>query len=609
MAHHSTQDAVEDLERSGQLIRVVQEVDPHLELAELQRRLYACKAPAVLFERVKGTPFPVLANLYGTVDRARFLFRHTLSVVEALVQAKGDPLSILHKPGLLPKLPFAGLNALPRKKSTGPVFQGHTTLAQLPQIISWPQDGGAFITLPQVLSADPLNPSIFKSNMGMYRVQISGNDYVPNQECGMHYQIHRGIGVHHLRAIEKGEPLKVTIAVGGPPAHAFASVMPLPENMPEVAFAGLLAGTPFRYTNQNGWIIPLDADFCILGTISQEQKEEGPFGDHLGYYSLRHLFPLMKVNAVHHRRNAIWNFTSVGRPPQEDTTFGDLIHEITGDAVCLVLPGVKQIHAVDAAGVHPLLLAIGSERYIPYQQREPMEILTQANALLGFGQVSLSKYLFIVAAEDDQTLNARHVEVYIRHVLQRIDLKRDLHFQTSTTIDTLDYSGTAVNHGSKLVIAAAGTVRRALGDEQDLKSLSLPDGFSNPRMVIPGVMVLEGSPWRSYSDAEQQMQRLSEAFSEWEYREAWPWVSVVNSSAQARALHDWLWVTFTRSNPSHDIYGVHSAVQNKHWQCEAPLIVDARIKAHHAPALEQDPAVVRKADSWFTEGAPFAKFG
>lgn len=608
--HRSTRDAVKDLEQSGQLIRVAQEVDPHLELAELQRRLYERKAPAVLFERVKGTVFPVLANLYGTVERTRYLFRHTLQTVEALVQAKGDPQILLRNPRLWPRLPLAGLDAWPRKSSHGSVLRHSCSLSSLPQIVSWPKDGGAFVTLPQVLSLDPDSRSILRSNLGMYRVQISGNEYIANEECGMHYQIHRGIGVHHSKALRRGETLKVCIAVGGPPAHAFAAVMPLPEGMPEVAFAGLLAGTPFRYAQRDGWTIPLDADFCILGEIGSELKPEGPFGDHLGYYSLQHPFPLVRVKAVYHRPDAIWPFTAVGRPPQEDTTFGEMIHEITGSAVSSVLPGIRQIHAVDAAGVHPLLLAIGSERYAPYLQREPLELLTQAHALLGFGQVSLAKFLFIAAGEDDATLNAHQVERYFQHILERVDFSRDLHFHTSTTIDTLDYSGTSVNHGSKLVIAAAGPVRRTLGREiVDSESLHLPVGFVDMRMVFPGVLAIQAGPWHSQQQAEFEMQSLAAVLAHWPERERWPLITVVDSSEFVAAkLGNWLWVTFTRANPSHDVHGVASHIQNKHWQCQAPLLMDARQKAHHAPLLEQDPAVMVRADRWFAAGGPFAIF-
>jgi 4-hydroxy-3-polyprenylbenzoate decarboxylase len=323
-------------------------------------------------------------------------------------------------------------------------------------IKNWSKDGGAYITLPIVLSYDVDNPSIFKTNLGMYRIQLTGNRYKLNEEIGLHYQIHRGIGIHHKKAIENQKPFKVSIFVGGPPAHMIAAVMPLPEGLPEVAFAGALANRRFRYSYIDEYFISSEADFCIIGEIQNFLLPEGPFGDHLGYYSLKHPFPVLKIKNVYCRNNAIWPFTVVGRPPQEDTIFGKMIHELTESMIPVSLPGVKNVHAVDEAGVHPLLLAIGTERYIPYlpkKEQQPMEILTQANAILGFNQLSLAKYLFIVA-EEKETPNIYDTKKFIRYLLERIDFERDLHFITNTTIDTLDYSGSKLNIGSKVIFAA-----------------------------------------------------------------------------------------------------------------------------------------------------------
>jgi 4-hydroxy-3-polyprenylbenzoate decarboxylase len=353
--------------------------------------------------------------------------------------------------------------------------------------------------LPQVYSEDPGQPGLMKSNMGMYRVQISGNDYDSKSEVGIHYQIHRGIGVHHKTANELKKPFRVNVFVGGNPAMTVAAVMPLPEGMSELTFAGALAGHRIPMVkNPNGASIYANADFCISGTVMPEAtKPEGPFGDHLGYYSLTHEFPLMKVDAVYHRTGAIWPFTVVGRPPQEDTVFGELIHELTGPVIPTVLPGVKEVNAVDASGVHPLLLAIGSERYVPYQQTaQPQELLTQANAILGQGQMSLAKYLWILDEAAAPSLKLRDIETFFVKMLERVDWTRDLHFQTKTTIDTLDYSGSGFNTGSKLVVAAAGQGIRDLPTEIP-SALSLPDGFSNPRLCLPGALAVTGPKFGS----------------------------------------------------------------------------------------------------------------
>ena len=229
------------------------------------------------------------------------------------------------------------------------------------------------MTLPLVYTEDPNRPGPAKSNLGMYRVQLAGNEYVPNREAGLHYQIHRGIGVHHAAAIARGEALRVNVAVGGPPALSVAAVMPLPEGLPELAFAGALGGRRIALVAPDGGLpMPAEADFVIQGTIDPHvRKPEGPFGDHLGYYSLKHDFPVLSVSRVYHREGAIWPFTSVGRPPQEDTSFGAFIHELTGPVIPSVVAGVDSVHAVDAAGVHPLLLAIAHERVCSLRRGSP----------------------------------------------------------------------------------------------------------------------------------------------------------------------------------------------------------------------------------------------
>ncbi|WP_020472077.1 UbiD family decarboxylase [Zavarzinella formosa] len=615
MGHRNLQNCVDDLRRHGQLAEINAEIDPQLEMAEIQRRAYAAKAPALLFNRVRGCAFPMLANLYGTLERTRFLFRDTLDIVERMVRLKIDPAEALRKPwkhlGLLP----AALHTLPKFRRSGPVMSHRTTLRELPQLKCWPDDGGAFVTLPLVYTEDPRRPGWRKSNLGMYRVQLSGNEYAPDAECGLHYQIHRGIGVHHAAAIERGERLPVNVIVGGPPALTLSAVMPLPEGLPELIFAGALGGRRVAMIRgdrtTNGLPIPAEADFCISGWINpHETKPEGPFGDHLGYYSLTHQFPLMRVDAVHHRPDAIWPFTVVGRPPQEDTSFGELIHQLTGDAIPAVLPGVKAVHAVDAAGVHPLLLAIGSERYAPYEQRtRPRELLTQANAILGQGQLSLAKYLLIVARQDNPDLNIHHIDEFLRHLLERIDWTTDLHFQTQTTIDTLDYSaGMGLNAGSKVVWAAVGPKRRELGHSLP-SEINLADGFTDPKVVLPGIVAIQGPPNRQVRNSGEypdDLRRLTDSIERqstlWN---GFPLITVVDDSAfAARTLNNWLWMTFTRSDPASDIVGAFPQMFRKHWGCRGPLVIDARLKPHHAPPLIEDPAVSRRVDELASRGGP-----
>ncbi len=503
-------------------------------------------------------------------------------------------------------VPLTGLRMLPRLTRRGPVTANRCQVSDLPQLKCWPEDGGAFVTLPQVLSADPAAPeSLMRVNLGMYRVQLSGNQYESN-EVGLHYQIHRGIGVHHRAALDRHEPLPVAISVGGSPAMTLAAVMPLPEGLTELTFAGALSGRRVRMIRGDHAPTYADADFAIVGRIDPaETKPEGPFGDHLGYYSLQHPFPVMKVDHVWHRDGAIWPFTVVGRPPQEDTTFGQLIHELTDPIIPSVIPGVKAVHAVDASGVHPLLLAIGSERYMPYlNEPEPQELLTQANAILGNGQLSLAKYLWITDDPGDE-LDIHDVGRFLRHVLARSDWRRDLHFQTRTTIDTLDYSGSGLNKGSKLVIAATGKPQRDLPSELP-SELSLPDGFREPQVVMPGVLAIQAP---AYRDDREDLERFTESFCDDSPINLFPLVTLVDDSEFSSAsFNNWLWVTFTRSNPAVDVTGIGAKTVDKHWGCRGSLVIDARIKPWHAPPLVEDVNIAAQVDARATRGGPLAAY-
>jgi 4-hydroxy-3-polyprenylbenzoate decarboxylase len=593
MGYSSLAECVNDLEKHGHLIRIKEQVDPYLEMASIHLRVYEQQGPALLFENIKGSKFPAVSNLFGTLERSKFMFRDSLANVEQLVGLRSDPIKAIKNPIKTAGAGLTALSALPLKQSFFKSTFKKTTISALPQIVNWPMDGGPFITMPQVYTEDIEKPGILNANLGMYRIQLAGNEYIQDQEIGLHYQIHRGIGVHQSKANKLGKPLKVSIFVGGPPSHPLAAVMPLPEGLSEMTFAGALGNRRFRYFyDEEGFCISADADFVITGTVyPNENKPEGPFGDHLGYYSLTHPFPLMKVHNVYHRDNAIWSFTVVGRPPQEDTSFGALIHEITGSALPKEIHGLKEVNAVDAAGVHPLLFAIGSERYTPFlTERRPQEILTISNHILGKNQLSLAKYLFIAAREDNEQLTTHHLQEFLMHVLSRMNFRRDLHFHTQTTIDTLDYTGTGLNAGSKVVFAAAGPVKRTLQAEMPA-GMNLPKGFTDPRLAMPGVITLK---MEAYTTAEQTVSDVSSLEDALQDRDLSGIAMIVlcdDSAFAALNINNFVWVTFTRSNPAADMYGIRTATHDKHWGCEGPVIIDARKKPHHAPELIKDPVV------------------
>jgi 4-hydroxy-3-polyprenylbenzoate decarboxylase len=612
MSYSSTEECINDLEKNGHLLRITEEVDPNLEMAAIHCRVYDMQGPALFFENVKGSKFRAVSNLFGTLERSKFIFRDSIKKVETLVEAKRNPMAIIKNPLSAVGAGVAALSALPLKSILSkPVNYGRATISELPLIKNWPMDGGAFVTLPIVYTEDADKPGIMNSNLGMYRIQLNGNEYDLNKEIGLHYQLHRGIGVHQTKWNKLGKPMKVSIFVGGPPAHAVAAVMPLPEGLSEVVFGGVLANRNFRYFyDRDGFCISSDADFVITGyAFPNDNKPEGPFGDHLGYYSLKHDFPLLKVKNVYHRKNAIWPFTVVGRPPQEDTSFGALIHEITGPVLPSEIPGLKQVNAVDAAGVHPLLFAIGNERYTPYKKNpRPSELLTIANHILGKGQLSLAKFLFIASESDNIKLNTHPEEEFLVHILERINLERDVHFYTNTSIDTLDYSGDGLNTGSKVVFAAVGEPIRTLG--KTLPTIEISSEFLlNLKVALPGVLIVETKQFESYYTTKIEIEKIKEILKEAlkdELKE-FPLIVIADDANFVSAtLNNFLWVTFTRSNPSHDIYGIDEKIEYKHWSCKN-LVIDARIKPQHAPELIKDTKTEKIVDRLFDKGGSLYK--
>ena len=603
MSYPSLEACLLDLEKAGHLVRIKEEVDPNLEMAAIHLRVYEMGGPAILYENVKGSKFRAVSNLFGTLERSKYIFRHSLDSVKKLIQLRNNPIDALKHPLDNFTAGLAAIKALPLKNPINkPVKYQEINISDLPLIKHWKNDGGAFVTLPQVYTEDIDKPGIFNANLGMYRIQLTGNDYVLNKEIGLHYQLHRGIGVHQTKANKKGQPLKVSCFVGGPPSHSVAAVMPLPEGISEMTFAGLLGSRRFRYTYEDGFCLSTDADFVITGEVyPNENKPEGPFGDHLGYYSLQHPFPLMRVHKVYAKKDAIWAFTVVGRPPQEDTSFGQLIHEITGDAIPQEIPGLKSVHAVDAAGVHPLLLAVGSERYTPYTPtKQPAELLTIANHILGTGQLSLAKFLFITGS-DNEHIDAQDTLSFMTYLLERINLTRDVHFYTNTTMDTLDYSGTGINSGSKVVFAAYGDKIRELSNEVPAVFNGL-QGFGDAHLAMPGVVCITAPAYANAAEAASQMNALDAQLSGAPLEGVAIIVVCDDANFTAASLNNYLWVTYTRSNPSHDMYGIGSFTQNKHWGCKGPLVIDARIKPHHAPVLIKDEAVEKHVDRLFEKG-------
>ncbi len=597
MAFSSLEQFVQRLEQMGELKRISYPADPHLEITEICDRVVKGRGPALLFERPKGYDIPLLTNAFGSRKRMSAALgvddlEDVARRLEDLIgRAMRMPRTLGDKVGLGGALLGVAATAPPRKVSDGPckevIVRNKPSLDFIPIQTCWPDDGGPFITLPLVITRHPVSG---KRNVGMYRMQK-----YDSCTTGMHWQLHKS-GAEHSR-VSPG-PFPVAVCLGGDPCLTYAATAPLPPDVDELLFAGWLRQKPVELVKceTSDLEVPATSDIVLEGYVDPaDQRPEGPFGDHLGYYSLAHPFPVLKVEQVFHRKDAIWPFTVVGRPPQEDTSFGAIIHEITGPIIPTVVHGVHAVHAVDAAGVHPLLLAIGSERYTPFaQRRRPQELLTSANAILGQGQLSLAKFLLIIAKEDAPDLDIHDIRRFFTHLLERIDWSNDVHFQTRTTIDTLDYSGSGLNEGSKVVLAAVGAPRRKLPTELP-SDLRLPEGFTDPRMCLPGVLAITSRDRKGVED-------FCAFYQPSDPINGFPLIVLVDDSEfVARTLNNFVWVTFTRSSPAADIAGIGAFTSQKHWGCTGSLVIDARIKPHHAPPLVEDPEVTRRVDAL---GAP-----
>jgi len=575
------------LRREREVIEITAPVDPHLEVAEIHRRVIAAGGPALLFGNVKGSRYPIVTNLFGTARRIELAFgRRPLEFVKQAVRAAHE---------LLPPTPeklwsfrgFAldGLKVGLSRRGSGPVMEAMESpadLSQLPVITSWPEDGGPFITLPLVYTEHPHERS---HNLGMYRMHV-----YDGQTTGMHWQIQKGGGFHYSVAEREGHSLPVTVFLGGPPALMLAAIAPLPENLPELLLASLLMGGRIPRVPDPRGAYPLlaEAEFALAGEVRpHERRAEGPFGDHYGYYSLAHDFPAFNVQRVFHRRDAIYPATVVGKPRQEDFFIGDYLQELLSPLFPMVMPSVRDIWSYGETGFHSLAAAVVHERYA-------REALVSAFRILGEGQLSLTKFLLIT----DTPRDLRDFKGTLEHILARADFASDLFVFDRTAMDTLDYTGTALNRGSKGVLMGLGDAKRDLPHEFRLpEGLPLPSGVTAARPFCAGCLVLKGKP---YSEAPEQAARLAgeAAFARW------PLLVLVDDVAAAESSEQFLWTAFTRFEPGGDIHPAGRDLIRHHVAYRAPICIDARMKPRYPKEVRPDRATVEVVDRRWTEYFP-----
>ncbi|MSR74834.1 MAG: UbiD family decarboxylase [Planctomycetes bacterium] len=578
-AHHrDLRTFLQALRAAGVLLEIEAEVDPHLEMAEIHRRVIACGGPALLFKRVKGSPFAAVSNLFGTAARVELAFGSApRKFIERLARLPHTLLPptlsrLWQERDVLLQLARTRLKTVRRAPVTERSLQ--PDLHSFPATQSWFEDGGRFFTLPMVHTQHPLTGS---SNLGLYRMQLHGA-----AETGMHWQIGKGGGFHHHAAEQTNSSLPVNVYLGGPPGLILSAIAPLPENVPELLLAALCAGGSLRMTRNPAGPLPLvaDAEVALVGSVpAQVRRAEGPFGDHYGYYSLQHDYPVFQVDRVFCRRDAVIPFTVVGKPRQEDFFLGDHLQELLRPLFPIAMPSVEDLWSYGETGYHALSAAVVRERY----KREAM---VSAFRILGEGQLSLTKFLIAT----DSKIDLRDFRAVLTHVLERADFATDLFVFANLSMDSLDYCGPRINHGSKGVLLGLGDARR-----------QLPRHFEGA--VPPGVTVAVFSPGCLCVSAPTNMQAADlarlPAFA------AWPLLALVDDAARAaKSTMNFLWTVFTRFDPAADLHAAEERLHAGHVLRTPPLVIDARMKPNYPAELFCDDATARLVSRRWREYFP-----
>ena len=563
--HPSLRTFLDLLARENEIITIKAEVDPYLELAEVHRRVIAEGGPALLFERVKGSRYPVVTNLFGTDRRLDLAFgpkpeamvRDMVHIAESILPPRLGELW-KHRSVAFDFLKLGTTNT--NRSPVTQVVDRPARLDQLPVLTTWQEDGGPFITLPLVYTENPITR---KHNLGIYRMQIHDA-----HTAGLHWQIQKGGGFHYAEAERLNQPLPVTVFLGGPPALILAAIAPLPEDVPELVLASLLAGQKLKMTKLplnkapgvglGGHRLAAEAEFALVGHAPpHERRPEGPFGDHYGYYSLLHDYPVFQVDAVFHRRDAIYPATVVGKPRQEDFFIGDYLQRLLSPLFPLVMPSVRDLWTYGETGFHSLCAAVVRERY-------GREALVSGFRILGEGQLSLTKFLILTDTPQD----LKNFPQLLEHVLARFRPETDLFVFSNVSMDTLDYTSGKVNEGSKAIMLGLGEPVRELPREFRGQ---LPGFISRAEVFCAGCLVLQGA---SFAEDESLASRVAAdpVFGDW------PLIVLHDDARVAVSSPAFLWATWTRFEPAADIHAAQTTVQRHHLVYKAPIVIDARTK-------------------------------
>ena len=573
------------LRREDELLIIDEEVDPYLEIAEIHRRVIGRQGPALLFTRVKGSSFPVITNLFGTNRRLELAFEgRPQKFVRDLVRLAESimPLSV----GKLwenRRFFLEGLKIGLKDRPTGPVLdvcQSPPRLSSLPMLTSWHSDGGPFVTLPLVYTEHPAGRG---HNLGMYRIQR-----YDDSTTGIHWQIHKGGGYHYFEAEQRKMALPLTLYIGGPPALMLSAIAPLPEDIPELILTSLLLGDKLDMTAdpRGGHKLVAHAEFAIKGQVPPHiRRPEGPFGDHYGYNSLQHDYPIFQVSHLYHRKDAIYPATVVGRPRQEDFFIGDFLQDLLSPLFPLVMKGVKELKTFGETGFHCLAAARVADRY-------PREAFACGLRILGEGQLSLTKFLIATDGDIDITDFGK----LWTHILERVQWDRDLFIFANVSQDTLDYTGPSVNTGSKAMLLGLG--KEKLRDLPQSFTGTLPPDCSRPQAFLPGTLVLQGT---GFKDSPELAARIAAS----DELKDWPVIILVDNTTEATcSMQEFLWTFFTRFEPAADIHAAETTMKRFHVGLIAPVVFDCRIKPWHTDVLEVDTTTSTRVDTLFPKIIP-----
>lgn len=579
-------DFIQILRQENEIIEVQTQVDPYLEIAEIHRRVIAAEGPALLFTNVKGSKFPVVTNLFGNHKRVNLAFgtkpnefiKNAAKLPEELMPP--SPKKIWRKKDFFLDFLKVGL----KNKKDGAVKQIKVSppkLTELPLLTSWSEDGGAFVTLPLVYTEHPDNKT---HNLGMYRIQR-----YDDETTGIHWQIGKGGGFHYKIAESRNQSLPVNLTIGGPPALILSAIAPLPENIPELILSSLLLGGKLDLCKNTEGGLPLisEAEFVAVGKVPpHERRPEGPFGDHYGYYSLKHNYPIFKVQTLFHKKNAIYPATVVGKPKQEDFFIGDYLQELLSPLFPIVMPGVLDIWSYGETGYHALCGAVVKERY-------PREGMMSAFRILGEGQLSLTKFLLVT----DKPQDLKNFKSFFAYILARADFSRDLFIFDNLSMDTLDYSGPEVNKGSKGILLGFGEPIRKLS--QSIPVLENP--IQDAEVFCPGCLVVE-------SQSFEENPKLPEFIAKLETLKEFPLIVLVDSAEEAtRTTSRFLWTVFTRFEPAADIFANKTKLVRNSIVYTPPIIIDAREKPNYPKELFCDENTAKLVDQKWKAYFPSGK--